>query len=216
MEFTSNCISKRKLQVRTITLPLLILSFFSCSAQTSSTVLKNELLNIYRSDQLYRAEMAKVKPTDLKIVALVHKQDSVDAINLKRVIVILDSTGYPKRQEYGDSAGLASFFVIQHADTKYQEKYLPLFEQAAKDKEMDWKNVVYMIDRVRLENGQKQLYGTQIQPVKDSVTGYLTDKAVIAPIEDEENVNERRAKVGLGTIEQEAKEFGIKYISIKK
>lgn len=200
----------------TFILPLLILFFFNCTAQSSSTILKNELLDIYSSDQLYRTEMAKVKPTDIKIVELVYKQDSLDAINLKRVIVILDSIGYPKRQEYGDSAGLATFFVMQHADIKYQQKYLPLFEQAGKDKEMDWKNVVYMIDRVRLENGQKQLYGTQIQPVKDSVTGYLTDKAVIAPIEDEVNVNERRAKVGLGTIEQEAKEFGIKYISIKK
>jgi hypothetical protein len=93
---------------------------------------------------------------------------------------------------------------------------LPVFEQAAKGKEIKWKNVVYMIDRVRLEKGQKQLYGTQIQPLKDSVTGYLTDKAMIAPIEDEANLNEHRAKVGLGTIEQEAKEFGIKYIPTKK
>ncbi len=202
--------------MRTIILSLFLFFFLSCKAQSSYTVFKNELLDIYKSDQLYRAEMAKVKPTDIKILELVHKQDSLDATNLKRVIVILDSIGYPKRKEYGDSSGLATFFVIQHADIKYQQKYLPLFVQAAKDKEMDWKNVVYMIDRVRLEQGKKQLYGTQIQPVKDPVTGYLTDKAVIAPIEDEKNVNKRRAKVGLGTIEQEAKEFGIKYTSIKK
>jgi uncharacterized protein DUF6624 len=202
--------------MRTIILPLFLLFFLSCKAQSSLNVLKNELLDIYKSDQLYRAEMAKTKPTDIKIVELVHNQDSIDAINLKRVIFILDSMGYPKRRNYGDSAGLATFFVIQHADIKSQEKYLPVFEQAAKDQEIEWKNVVYMIDRVRLEKGQKQLYGTQIQPLKDSVTGYLTDKAVIAPIEDEANVNERRAKVRLGTIEQEAKEFGINYIPAKK
>jgi hypothetical protein len=202
--------------MRAIILPLFLLFCLSCKAQSSSTGLKKELSDIYKSDQLYRAEMAKVNPTDIKIVELVHKQDSLDALNLKRVVIILDSMGYPKRHEYGDSAGLATFFVIQHANIKYQQKYLPLFEQAAKDGEIEWKNVVYMIDRVRLEKGQKQLYGTQIQPVKDTVTGYLTDKAKIAPIEDEENVNERRAKVGLGSIEQEAKEFGIKYTSAKK
>lgn len=190
--------------------------FLSCKAQSSSTVLKNELSNIYKLDQLYRAEMAKVKPTNIKIVELVHKQDSVDAINLKRVTFILDSIGYPKPQEYGDSAGLATFFVIQHADIKHQEKYLPLFKKAAKSGEIEWKNVVYMIDRVRLGQGQKQLYGTQIQPVKDSLTGFLTNNAEIAPIEDEAQVNERRAKVGLGTIEQEAKEFGINYTPTKK
>ncbi|MGN6341137.1 MAG: DUF6624 domain-containing protein [Ginsengibacter sp.] len=201
--------------MRTVIFSTLLLLFLSCKTQSSSTGLKNELLDIYKLDQLYRAEMAKVKPTNLKIVELVHKQDSVDAINLKRVTFILDSIGYPKRQEYGDSAGLATFFVIQHADIKHQEKYLPLFKQAAKDGEIKWKNVVYMIDRVRLEKGEKQIYGTQIQPVKDPVTGYLTDKAMIAPIEDEAQVNERRAKVGLGTIEQEAKEFGINYTPTK-
>jgi hypothetical protein len=202
--------------MRAIIFLLFLFFFLSCKAQSSSTGLKNELLNIYKLDQLYRAEMAKVKPTDIKIVELVHKQDIVDSINLKRVSFILDSIGYPKRQEYGDSAGLATFFVIQHADIKHQEKYLPLFKEAAKGGEIGWKNVVYMIDRVRLEQGQKQLYGTQIQPVKDSITGFLTDKAEIAPIEDEGNVNKRRAKVRLGTIEQEAKEFGIKYTSNKK
>ena len=201
--------------MRILIFSTMLLLFLNCKAQSSSSSLKKELLDIYKSDQLYRAAMADLKPTDIRIVELVHKQDSLDAINVKRVVAVLDSMGYPKRKVYGDSAGLATFFVIQHTDIKYQQKYLPLFEQAAKDGEMEWKNVVYMIDRVRLEKGQKQLYGTQIQPVKDAVTGYLTDKAVIAPIEDEANVNERRAKVGLGTIEQEAKEFGINYTPTK-
>ena len=202
--------------MRTLVFSTFLLLFLNCNAQSSSSSLKNELLDIYKADQLYRAEMAKVKPTDIRIVELVHKQDSVDAINVTRVAALLDSMGYPKRHDYGDSAGLATFFVIQHADIKYQQKYLPLFEQTAKDGEIEWKNVVYMIDRVRLEKGQKQLYGTQIQPLKDPITGYLTDKAVIAPIENEEKVNERRAKVGLGTIEQEAKDFGINYTPTKK
>ncbi len=179
--------------------------------QESINTLKKELSEIYRTDQLYRTEMAKVKPTDIKIVELMNKQDSLDSINLKRVVVILDSLRYPKRRDFGDSAGLATFFVIQHADIKYQEKYLPLFEQAATNNEIEWKNVVYMIDRVRLRKGQKQLFGTQIQPIKDPNTGYLTNKAEVAPIEDAKNVNERRAKVGLGTIEEEAKQFGIEY-----
>ena len=68
-----------------------------------------------------------------------------------------------------------------------------------------------MIDRIKVNKGLKQIYGTQISPVKDPNTGYLANKAEIAPIEDEENVNKRRAKVGLKPIEQQAKEFGIDY-----
>jgi hypothetical protein len=48
-----------------------------------------------------------------------------------------------------------------------------------------------------LGKGQKQIYGIQIQPLKDPKTGYLTDKAEVAPIENEKNVNERRATVGI-------------------
>src|SRR5665213_3054583 len=129
--------------MRTLIFSTFLLLFLNSKAQSFSSSLRKGLLDIYKSDQLYRAEMAKVKPTDLKIVELVHKQDSLDAINVKRVADVLDSMGYPKRHDYGDSAGLATFFVIQHADVKYQEKYLPLFEQAAKDNQLEWKNVVY-------------------------------------------------------------------------
>ena len=200
--------------MRTFILITCLFFLLDCHGQNNQSpiiVIKKELSEIYRTDQLYRKEMAKINPTDIKIVELVNKQDSIDATNLKRVTAILDSIGYPKRSIFGDSAGLATFFVIQHASQYYQEKYLPLFEQAAKNNEIEWRTVVYMIDRVRLEKGQKQIYGTQIHPLKDPKTGYLTDKAVIAPIEDEKNVNERRAKVGLGTIEEEAKQFGIEY-----
>jgi hypothetical protein len=38
-------------------------------------------------------------------------------------------------------------------------------------------NRCILIDRVRLGKGQKQIYGIQIQPLKDPKTGYLTDKA---------------------------------------
>ncbi|MEO7049472.1 MAG: DUF6624 domain-containing protein [Ferruginibacter sp.] len=81
----------------------------------------------------------------------------MDAINLKRVTAILDSMGFPGRKEFGDSAGLATFFVIQHADIKYQEKYLPIFKQAASHHQIEWKNVVYMIDRVLVDQGHKQI-----------------------------------------------------------
>jgi hypothetical protein len=189
----------------------LLLSAHVYGQSLQKDVLKKELSEIYKSDQLYRVEMAKINPTDLRIVELVNKQDKIDSINLTRVVKILDSIGYPRKSVYGDSAGLGTFHVIQHSAAEYQEKYLPLFEKAAKDNELEWKWVAMMTDRVRLNKGLKQIYGTQISPIKDPNTGYLTNKAEIAPIEDEKNVNKRRAKVGLRPIEEEARAFGIDY-----
>ena len=55
-----------------------------------------------------------------------------------------------------------------------------------------------------MRQGKNQIYGSQ---VVNSKTGEL----VFYPIEDEKNVNIRRAKVGLQPIEEYAKYFGIEY-----
>lgn len=122
--------------------------------------------------------------------------------------------GNPGKSIVGDLANEACFFVIQHADLKYQEKYLPMFMDAASKNELPLKSVVMMIDRVRIEKGEKQLYGTQMIPVQDPKTGYNTDQYQFAPIEDEKNVNKRRLPAGLDSIEVQARENNIKYVHI--
>ena len=63
-----------------------------------------------------------------------------------------------------------------------------------------------MEDRVLLKHGKKQLYGSQIE------YDTLTDKYIVSPIEDEPNVNKRRASVGLGPLEDYVKIWGIEYV----
>ncbi|MBV8254773.1 MAG: hypothetical protein JO154_19385 [Chitinophaga sp.] len=169
--------------------------------------MKQELMAIYRNDQLYREELTKSSTN----WHLWKKQDSLDAINLKRVIVILDSMGNPGRKRYGDTASQTCFLVIQHADSAAQEKYLPLFEQAAKTGNLEWKTVVKMIDRLQLAKSGTQRYGTQYSPIKDPKTGYNTDKYQLSPIEDEINVDKRRQEVGLPPLAIDAKRFGVDY-----
>jgi len=57
-----------------------------------------------------------------------------------------------------------------------------------------------------MDRGEKQLYGSQV------VVGPVTKKQVVHPIEDEPNVNKRRATIGPGPIEKYARNFGIDYI----
>ena len=144
------------------------------------------------------------------------KQNLLDSINLIRVTKVLDSIGFPHKPLFDDSAGTATFMVIQHATLQHQEKYLPLFQTAADQNQIKPCLVALMVDRVRVNKGQKQIYGTQAVPIKDLKTGYMTDKYELAPIEDEENVNQRRLKVGLPTIEEGAKELGVDYMPKKK
>ena len=50
-----------------------------------------------------------------------------------------------------------------------------------------------LTDRVRLAQGQPQLYGTQLG-------AEMGQQIALAPIEDEQNVDERRAELGLSTL----------------
>lgn len=56
---------------------------------------------------------------------------------------------------------------------------------------------------LQTDGGEKRLYGSQIQRTGDTF--------VIYPIEDEPNVNKRRAEVGLQPLEEYVKQWGIEY-----
>ena len=55
-----------------------------------------------------------------------------------------------------------------------------------------------------MRQGKKQIYGSQVVYDKQGAPMFY-------PIEDEKNVNTRRAKMGLQPIEEYAKFFGIEY-----
>ena len=64
--------------------------------------------------------------------------------------------------------------------------------------------VALMEDRILMENGRKQKYGSQLRSQGDG-------PLLLYPVEDPEHVNERRAAMGLETIEAYLKRFGIDY-----
>ena len=87
----------------------------------------------------------------------------------------------------------AVFLVIQHASKELREKYFPLIKASAEKGELTLRVVAMMEDRMLMEKGKKQKYGTQLISYND---GPLR----LHPIEDEANVNKRRAAMGMGTI----------------
>jgi hypothetical protein len=181
----------------------------SCLRQNDSH-LRNELLKIYKTDQDRPTSM-----NDKDFIEKWRRQKFIDSINLIRISKILDSIGFLGKSVVGDTAYLASFFVIQHSDLKNQEHYLPIFQKAADQDQIEWKYVAMMVDRIKVGKNEKQIYGTQLHGIIDPKTGFMTNKTEFYPIEDEKNVNIRRLKAGLTTIEEYAKQWGINYESNK-
>lgn len=170
--------------------------------------LQKELLAIYTEDQGIRHEFMKIyKANGFKVNKQVDSIGKVmgykDSINLIKVMKILDEKGWVGASVVGKQANQTLFLVIQHSDLKYQQKYLPMMREAVKKGNAKPGNLAYVEDRVALREGGKQLYGSQIW------TNPTTRKNFIAPLEDPDNVDKRRAEVGLGTLSDYAEKSNI-------
>ncbi|MBK9015257.1 MAG: hypothetical protein IPM82_15000 [Saprospiraceae bacterium] len=130
----------------------------------------------------------------------------VDSVNELRMLRIFESVGsYPGLEMVGESQKNTAWLVIQHAPIEFQERYYPLVEQAANEGQISKGDWAYLVDRMNMNRGIKQIYGSQMR-LKDDKTGYE-----IYPLEDPFHVNERRAAMGLGPIEDYIEHWGIKF-----
>jgi len=124
--------------------------------------------------------------------------------NLTRLEEIIEEYGWPKKSEFGGMAAGTVFLVIQHADLETQKNYLPIMTEAANNNEAQWSSLAMLIDRINMREGKPQIYGSQIRGSND---GSLE----VYGIENPEYVNQRRAEVGLGPIEDYVKIWNIEW-----
>ena len=129
----------------------------------------------------------------------------IDSINLIKVTAILDKYGWLGPDVISKRGNTTLFLVIQHSNIQVRDKYLPMMREAVKNGKASGSQLALMEDRSALEHGKKQIYGSQIG--RDEKTG----KYYISPIEDEPNVDKRRASVGLGPLSDYAANWGIVY-----
>jgi hypothetical protein len=171
--------------------------------------LVKQLDTIYRDDQSDRLKLDSVNKkfgyNSKEMDALQYSMGQKDSINIIKVKAILDNYGWLGADEVGRRGNLCIFIVIQHADTEDQKKYLPMMRQAVQKGKAEPANLALLEDRLALEDGKKQIYGSQV--ALDTKTG----KYYINPIEDEPNVNNRRATVGLEPLEYYVAQWGIVY-----
>ena len=129
----------------------------------------------------------------------------VDRINQQKVVSIIEKCGFPSVESHGSKTVEAAFLVFQHAGRKMREKYFPLILESAKKGDLKLAWVALMEDRMLMDRGEKQKYGSQVHKAAGESEWKLW------PIEDPANVNVRRAEVGLDRIEDYLKQFDIDY-----
>lgn len=121
---------------------------------------------------------------------LAHRRVTVR--NGDRLAEILDSHGWPTVSSVGAEAARRAWLVAQHADRQLhlQRKALTLMTLAVEAGEADPQHLAMLRDRVLVNEGRRQICGTQIAGVVDGAP-------VPWPCEDPERMDERRAGMGL-------------------
>ncbi|MEQ8238613.1 MAG: hypothetical protein RIA69_05330 [Cyclobacteriaceae bacterium] len=118
------------------------------------------------------------------------KISEFDALSLDFVISIIDQYGWLGKKKIGNTGNQTLFLVIQHApDNATRKKYFPLLEQSAEEGSSQRSDMATMKDRILVQDGQLQIYGTQSRMVDGKLEPF--------PIQDPDGINKRRKKVGL-------------------
>lgn len=165
--------------------------------------LRAELEKIHEEDQKYRRTSNPYSPGSPEHIAFIEASLRADSLNLVKIEEMLQLYGYPGKSLVGEVEASTAWLVIQHAPLEKQVQYFPMIEEAAQKGEIRRSDWALLLDRIRMRQGQPQVYGSQI--VRDPNNGQW----MLHPVEDEANVNKRRAEIGLEPLEDYALRFGI-------
>src|SRR5262249_15628847 len=194
--------------------PVSIAQDRKAEADGKAALLRAELEKMMELDQHLRGQSEAVEKkyglNSKEFAELWEKQTEIDRKNLSRLEEIIKQYGWPGKSLVGESAALAAFLIIQHAEYDYQKKYFPLLKEALKKGELAASHVALLEDRILMREGKKQIYGSQLSRNEKS------KKLELWPIEDEENVDKRRAAVGLQPLSEYLKMFGLEYTPPKR
>ncbi len=186
---------------------------------TPSEAVRRELVKMAEDDQKFREEMMNLlsrlvssnrEKTEKKLKEATAEREAFESRNRQRLDEIVREYGWPKKSAFGAEASGAAFLIVQNAELEYQKKYFPLIKEAAARNEANSSDMAILEDRIRTRDGKKQIYGTQVR------LNRISQVMELYPIEDEENVDPRRAAVGLMPLAQYLKELGVNYVPPKQ
>ncbi|MBF2053917.1 MAG: hypothetical protein IGS03_10705 [Candidatus Sericytochromatia bacterium] len=152
--------------------------------------LRQTLLALLAADQADRQlltdqGLSQLTPED---VARIQHNDSA---RLQQLMALLKQHGWPSRSMVCADGVQAAFVLVQHADAQpaFQMAMLKDIKAAYAAGEIPGQALALLTDRVLKNTGQPQRYGTQVLIKANQLEVY--------PLEAPEQVDERRASLGL-------------------
>ena len=162
---------------------------------------------VFQDDQKYRQELQGIEEKfgreseEMKAQwKIISQKDSINLIIVKK---ILDERGWLGADVIGGKGNQTLFLVIQHSNLETQDKYLPMMREAVSKGSASASSLALLEDRVALGKKEKQIYGSQIGRNQE------TGEYYVLPLIDPDNVDNRRAEVGLDSLQSYISNWGI-------
>lgn len=192
---------------RLLFLCLLLTGSGSLLAQSTNAGLRTLLSRLYTEDQKLRKEYVTVEQQygwgSKEAKDFRSRIGQANAAQLRVVDSLISKHGYPGRALVGQPLDQVAFMVIQQSnDRAVHEKYLPIVTEAAMKGQLDRASVAFLTDQVKVQKGEKQIYGTQ---VRINNAGGRT----LYPIEDESNIDRLRKEMDLEPLSAYRKRMGV-------
>lgn len=164
-------------------------------------------INKYSTQDQYIRNLSIKFPKIKEICSEVIHQDSLSKTFVEKV---LKKYGWPNLVLVGEEASHNFWLLVQHMDKdiSLQKKALSLLRKEVERTEAISKDLAYLEDRILIAEGKKQVYGTQFK--------IESGKLVMSPTEDLDNLEERRSKMGISTVETQLNELKDNYKNLLK
>lgn len=117
-----------------------------------------------------------------------------DKENLELIESIVANCSLKAIKNEGEPIIYRFFMIVQHAPAKYREKYISFFKRMSEEGLLRKQSLALMIDRMLIENGSNQRYGTQYR------TNSKTGEIELHPINEPDKVDSLRATMGMGPL----------------
>ena len=201
MDYKHSYFNDTMLRYNRFFLILIIAAISSCNQY-------NRILEeVYDNDQAAREWTKGMSSlTADEIVNYSTEMERVDSLNQATVFGILDKEGWTSH--LSDKANRAIWIVIDHSDLAYRSKYLGLVKEKAEQGILDKTDYAILNDRVLMEEGKPQIYGTQIKMAATIVDDEITMQFFLWPVENPTALDSLRNTVGLSAIEEYLKTSG--------
>lgn len=179
------------------------MTVMSCKSKTN--VLNKNKLDDLIADMAYKdqksqkdlVEAIQLNKSNSIIDSLENDKKRIFEKNCNICVDILDRYGYPNYDIVSEDTSNNYWLLIQHCDknVKFQKKALKQLEKFSKIGKASLTNMAYLKDRVNKNLNKPQIYGTQVYRNEDGIYEAY-------PIQNIENVDERRKNVGLEPLQE--------------